>query len=137
MAADMQMTREQKSIQIADDLDEQATELNAFISDPDNSKAQRQDAVARQLDLRRRAAHIRVELIAEIVGEGVPALDEVVAAADRAKLVAKKILKLKAALDLAAATITFFTAVSSGQITAIPGAWTAFAQAIKSAEAAA
>jgi hypothetical protein len=131
----MQMTREQKAIQIADDLDEQASELNTFISDPQNSKAHRQDAAARQLELRRQAAHIRIELITDVLGSGVPALDEIVAAADRAKSAATKIAKLKNALDLAAATITFFTALSSGHVAAIPGAWTALAQAIKQAEA--
>jgi hypothetical protein len=133
----MRMTREQKAMQIADDLDEQASQLNTFISDPQNEKVVRQDAVARQLELRRQAAHIRVDLITDIVGSGLPALDEVIAAANRAKTAAKKIEKVKDALDLAAATITFFTALSSGQVAAIPGAWTALAAAVKQAEASA
>jgi hypothetical protein len=131
----MQMTKEQKALQIADDLDGQATQLNTFISDPQNPRTERQNAVARQLELRRQAAHIRVDLITDIVGSGVPALDEIVAAADRAKTAARKITKVKDALDLAAATITFFTALSSGQVAAIPGTWTAFAGAIKQIEA--
>lgn len=132
----MKMTSDQKALQIADDLDEQASELNSFISNPQNTKRQREDAVEKQLDLRRAAARLRVQLMTEIVGEGAPVIDDVVAAADRAKTAAKRIEKIKGALDLAAATITFFAALSTGQLDTVAKAWGKFTAAIAKAESA-
>ena len=120
-----------KAIQIADDLDEQATRQNIFISDPSIKKSDRKSAVEKQLALRQQAAELRVNAIQEIIGNAVPTIEEIVDAADKAKTAANKINDIKKCLDLAAATITFFAAFASRKIAAIVPAYAAFKSAIK------
>lgn len=112
----MSISLHQKAIQIADDLDEQATRLNIYIADPDQSKADRLTVMQQQIELRQAAAHLRVEAIVEIVGDQAPTLDEIVSAADEARMVANKISDIKKSMEVAAATITLLAAVSSGSL---------------------
>lgn len=112
----MSISLHQKAIQIADDLDEQASRLNIYIADPDQSKADRLTVMQQQIELRQAAAHLRVEAIVEIVGDQAPTLDELVSAADEARMVANKISDIKKSMEVAAATITLLAAVSSGSL---------------------
>lgn len=112
----MSISLHQKAIQIADDLDEQASRLNIYIADPDQSKADRLAVMQQQIELRQAAARLRVEAIVEIVGDQAPTLDELVSAADEARMVANKISDIKKSMEVAAATITLLAAVSSGSL---------------------
>jgi hypothetical protein len=69
-----------------------------------------------QIALRQAAAHLRVEAIVEIVGDQAPTLDELVSAADEARMVANKISDIKKSMEVAAATITLLAAISSGSL---------------------
>jgi len=122
----MSMDDLQKSNQTADDLDEQATRLNIYISDPSIAKQDRESATQRQLELRQHAADLRVEAILLTVGGGALSTDQIIAAADKAKAVANKINEIKKSLDLAAATIAFFAALSSKDIGKILSTWDTF-----------
>lgn len=112
----MSISLHQKAIQIADDLDEQASRLNIYIADPDQSKVDRLAVMQQQIELRQAAARLRVEAIVEIVGDQAPTLDELVSAADEARMVANKISDIKKSMEVAAATITLLAAVSSGSL---------------------
>jgi hypothetical protein len=112
----MSISLHQRAIQIADDLDEQASRLNIYIADPDQSKDDRLMVMQQQIALRQAAAHLRVEAIVEIVGDQAPTLDELVSAADEARMVANKISDIKKSMEVAAATITLLAAISSGSL---------------------
>lgn len=126
----MPITPLQKSIQIADDLDEQANRLNIFISDPNQKKKDRLAAVEMQNSLRQEAAKLRIDAITEIIGDQTPTIDAIVAAADKARVAANKIGKIKKGLDLAAATITFFATLSTGNAPKIIKAFSDFEKSI-------
>lgn len=128
----MDITDFQKSIQIADDLDEQANRLNLYISDPEQSKADRVKAVEAQNKLRREAAKLRIDTITEIIGDQAPTIDAIVSAADKARSAANKIGKIKSSLELATATITFFAALSSQDLPKIIKAFSNLQDSIKS-----
>ncbi|HEY3299788.1 MAG TPA: hypothetical protein VGJ90_03360 [Methylophilaceae bacterium] len=128
----MDITDFQKSIQIADDLDEQANRLNLYISDPEQSKADRVKAVEAQNKLRREAAKLRIDTITEIIGDQAPTIDAIVSAADKARSAANKIGKIKSSLELATATITFFAALSTQDLPKIIKAFSNFQDSIKS-----
>lgn len=119
----MPITPLQKSLQIADDLDEQASRLNIYISDPNQKKKDRLSAVDRQNSLRQEAAKLRIDVITEVIGDQAPTIDSIVAAADKARVAANKIGKIKKGLDLAAATITFFATLSTGDVPKIISAF--------------
>lgn len=126
----MPITPLQKSIQIADDLDEQANRLNIFISDPNQKRKNRLAAVEKQNSLRQEAAKLRIDAITEIIGDQAPTIDAIVAAADHARVAANKIGKIKKGLDLAAATITFFATLGTGDVTKIINAFSGFEKSV-------
>lgn len=128
----MDITDFQKSIQIADDLDEQANRLNLYISDPEQSKADRVHAVDAQNKLRREAAKLRIDTITKIIGDQAPTIDAIVSAADKARSASNKIGKIKNSLELATATITFFAALTTQDIPKIVKAFATFQDSIKS-----
>jgi hypothetical protein len=127
----MPISNLQKAIQIADDLDDQASRLNTYISDPGQKKKDRDVAAEKQNALRQHAAKLRIDAIEQIVGDQAPTIDQIISAADKAKSAANKINEIKIALDLAAATITFFAAVSTGKVGDIVQTFSAFQKAIK------
>ena len=128
----MDITDFQKSIQIADDLDEQANRLNLYIADPEQSKADRVRAVEAQNKLRREAAKLRIYTITKIIGDQAPTIDAIVSAADKARSAANKIGKIKSSLELATATITFFAALTTQDLPKIIKAFTNLQDSIKS-----
>jgi hypothetical protein len=128
----MDITDFQKSIQIADDLDEQANRLNLYIADPEQSKADRVRAVEAQNKLRREAAKLRIDTITKIIGDQAPTIDAIVSAADKARSAANKIGKIKSSLELATATITFFAALTTQDLPKIIKAFTNLQDSIKS-----
>lgn len=128
----MDITDFQKSIQIADDLDEQANRLNIYISDPSQRKADRVSAVDAQNKLRQEAAKLRIDTITKIIGDQAPTIDSIVSAADKARSVANKIGKIKNSLELAAATITFFAALTTQDLPKIVKAFSTLQGSIES-----
>ena len=124
MGEPLLMDNTQKVLQIADDLDEQASQIDVFVSDPTIDKTDRIDAANKQVALRQQAAHIRVELMVKIVTKEGPDLDEIVAACDRAKAVARKINNIKSAIGLATAALAFFGALASGNVALVVSSWT-------------
>ena len=128
----MDITDFQKSIQIADDLDEQANRLNIYISDPSQRKTDRVSAVDAQNKLRQEAAKLRIDSITKIIGDQAPTIDSIVSAADKARSVANKISKIKNSLELAAATITFFAALTTQDLPKIVKAFSTLQGSIES-----
>lgn len=126
----MPITTLQKSIQIADDLDEQANRLNIYISDPNQKRKNRLSAADMQNSLRQEAAKLRIDAITEIISDQAPTIDSIVAAADKAREAANRIGKIKKSLDLAAATITFFATLSTGDVPNIISAFSEFKKSI-------
>lgn len=126
----MPITPLQKSIQIADDLDEQANRLNIYISDPNQKNKDRLSAVEKQTNLRQEAAKLRIDAITEIIGDQAPTIDAIVAAAEKARVAANKIGEIKNGLDLAAATITFFATLSTGNAPKIITSFSAFEKSV-------
>lgn len=129
MGEPLLMNNTQKALQIADDLDEQASQIDVFVSDPTIDKADRTNAANKQVALRQQAAHIRVELMVQIVTNAGPDLDEIVAACDKAKAIAKKINNIKVAIGLATAALAFFGALASGNVALVVPAWTLLKEA--------
>jgi hypothetical protein len=129
-----ELTPQEKALKTANDLDNAATEMNKFISDPKVAQEQRYEAVAKQLQLRQQAASVRVKLITEIADEEGPAVDDIVKGAARAKKVAKKIQGIKDMLDFIASAILFFAALAEGKVGMIKTAWKDFEDAMDKLE---